>query len=157
MSSQNENELTTTLRLGANLSDQKRSPLLSEFLESISPSEKETADQILNGPPDKAMLIIHRGPAKGSRFLISSVGATVGRALESEIFLDDVTVSRKHAVIDFHAEESLFEITDSSSLNGTYVNSESIERRKLVSGDQIQVGKFHLVFITGRSKLIGER
>ena len=157
MNSQNENELTTTLRLGGNPADQKTSPLLSEFLESISESEQETVDQILNGSPDKAMLIIHRGPAKGSRYLITTVGCTVGRSHDSEVFLDDVTVSRKHAVISFVAQESLFEITDSSSLNGTYVNSESIESRKLLSGDQIQVGKFHLVFITGKSKLIGER
>jgi pSer/pThr/pTyr-binding forkhead associated (FHA) protein len=103
------------------------------------------------------MLIIHRGPAKGSRYLITGSGCTIGRSQESEVFLDDVTVSRKHAVISFVAEESLFEIADSSSLNGTYINSESIERKKLLSGDQIQVGKFHLVFITGKSKSIGER
>jgi hypothetical protein len=157
MNSQNENELTTTLRLGGNPADQKTSPLLSEFLESISESEQETVDQILNGSPDKAMLIIHRGPAKGSRYLITTDGCTVGRSHESEVFLDDVTVSRKHAVISYLSGESLFEISDSSSLNGPYVNSESIERRKLLSGDQIQVGKFHLVFITGKSKLIGER
>lgn len=157
MNSQNENELTTTLRLGGSPSDEKTSPLLSEFLDSISESEQETVDQILNGSPDKAMLIIHRGPAKGSRYLITTDGCTVGRSHESEVFLDDVTVSRKHAVISFLSEESLFEIVDSSSLNGTYVNSVSIDRSTLTSGDQIQVGKFHLVFITGKSRLIGEK
>ena len=74
MNSQNENELTTTLRLGGSPSDEKTSPLLSEFLDSISESEQETVDQILNGSPDKAMLIIHRGPAKGSRYLITTDG-----------------------------------------------------------------------------------
>lgn len=158
MNSQNENELTTTLRLGGSASsDQSSSAHLSEFLESISVSEKETVDQILNGSPDKAMLIIHRGPAKGSRFLITSQGCAIGRSHESEVFLDDVTVSRKHASIVFEPADSLFEITDSSSLNGTYVNLESIERRTLKSGDQIQVGKFHLVFITGKSKSNKER
>lgn len=157
MNSQNENELTTTLRLGGNPADQKTSQLLSEFLESISESEQETVDQILEGSPDRAMLIINRGPAKGSRYLITTDGCTVGRSHESKVFLDDVTVSRKHAVISFVPREFLFEIIDSSSLNGTYVNSESIERKKLLSGDQIQVGKFHLVFITGKSKSTGER
>jgi FHA domain len=157
MNSQNENELTTTLRLGGSPSEEKTSPLLSEFLESVSESEQETVDQILNGSPDKAMLIIHRGPAKGSRYLITTDGCTVGRSHESEVFLDDVTVSRKHAVISFLSGESLFEIVDSSSLNGTYVNSVSIDRSTLTSGDQIQVGKFHLVFITGKSRLIGEK
>jgi pSer/pThr/pTyr-binding forkhead associated (FHA) protein len=126
-------------------------------LESVSESEQEIVDQILNGSPDKAMLIIHRGPAKGSRYLITTDGCTVGRSHESEVFLDDVTVSRKHAVISFLSGESLFEIVDSSSLNGTYVNSVSIDRSTLTSGDQIQVGKFHLVFITGKSRLIGEK
>jgi hypothetical protein len=157
MNSQNENELTTTLRLGGKPADLKTSPLLSEFLESVSESEQEIVDQILNGSPDKAMLIIHRGPAKGSRYLITTDGCTVGRSHESEVFLDDVTVSRKHAVISFLSGESLFEIVDSSSLNGTYVNSVSIDRSTLTSGDQIQVGKFHLVFITGKSRLIGEK
>lgn len=106
MNSQNENELTTTLRLGGNPADQKTSPLLSEFLESIAESEQETVAQILNGSPDKAMLIIHRGPAKGSRYLITTDGCTIGRSHESEVFLDDVTVSRKHAVISFLSGES---------------------------------------------------
>lgn len=158
MSSQNDAELTTTLRLGGNsASDLTSSPLLSELLNSISEPEKETVDEILNGPADKAMLIIHRGPAKGSRFLITTQGSTIGRSHESEVFLDDVTVSRKHASITFDESGTFFELVDSASLNGTYVNAESIERRKLISGDQIQVGKFHLVFITGKSKLIGER
>lgn len=158
MNSQNDIELTTTLRIGGKSTDDATvSPPLPELLNSISESEKKTVDEILNGPADKAMLIIYRGPASGSRYLITTQGCTIGRSHESEVFLDDITVSRKHAAIFFNEIESNFEIVDSSSLNGTYVNAESIERRKLISGDKIQVGKFHFVFITGKSKLIGER
>jgi hypothetical protein len=158
MDSPKNSELTTTLRLGGNDQNQASlSPLLSELLESVSESEKETVDQILSGGPEKAMLIIHRGPAKGSRYLITAEGSTIGRAADSAVFLDDVTVSRKHAHIDFDSKESRFHIIDSSSLNGTYVNSESIEEHTLSSGDQVQVGKFHLVFITGQSRSIGEK
>ena len=158
MDSPSKSELTTTLRLGGNepVRD-SASSLLAELLDSVSESEKETVDQILKGPADKAMLLIHKGPAKGSRYLITTQGSTIGRSHDSEIFLDDVTVSRKHAAITFLASESVFEIVDSSSLNGTYINSQSIEKHKLQTGDQVQVGKFHLVFITGQRKSIGEK
>lgn len=158
MDSPSKSELTTTLRLGGNEPVQDlASSLLSELLDSVSESEKETVDQILNGAADKAMLLIHKGPAKGSRYLITTQGSTIGRSHDSEIFLDDVTVSRKHAAITFLSNESVFEIVDSSSLNGTYINSQNIERHKLQTGDQVQVGKFHLVFITGQRKSIGEK
>jgi pSer/pThr/pTyr-binding forkhead associated (FHA) protein len=156
--SPSKSELTTTLRLGGNEPVQdSASALLSELLDSVSESEKETVDQILNGPADKAMLLILKGPAKGSRYLITKQGSTIGRSHESEIFLDDVTVSRKHAAISFLSSESVFEIVDSSSLNGTYINSQNIEKHKLQNGDQVHVGKFHLVFITGQRKSIGEK
>lgn len=158
MDSSKNAELTTTLRLGGIDPNQVGiSPLLSELLESVSESEKETVDQILQGSSDKAMLVIYKGPAKGSRYLITTQGCTIGRSHESDVFLDDVTVSRKHAAIDFLPKESRFQITDSASLNGTYINSESIEQHILNSGDQLQVGKFHLVFITGKSRSIEEK
>ncbi len=158
MESPSKSELTTTLRFGGNEpSRDLASALLSELLDSVSESEKETVDQILGGGPDKAMLVIHKGPAKGSRYLITTQGCTIGRSHDSDIFLDDVTVSRKHAAISFLSNASVFEIVDSSSLNGTYINSQSIERQKLQSGDQVQIGKFHLVFITGQRKSIGEK
>jgi pSer/pThr/pTyr-binding forkhead associated (FHA) protein len=156
--SSKNSELTTTLRLGGVDPNQVTiSPLLSELLESVSELEKETVDQILQGSSDKAMLVIYKGPAKGSRYLITTQGCTIGRSHESDVFLDDVTVSRKHAAIEFLQKESRFQIADSSSLNGTYVNSESIEKHVLNSGDQLQVGKFQLVFITGKSRSIGEK
>jgi len=96
------------------------------------------------------MLIIFKGPAMGSRYLITREGATIGRSHESEIFLDDVTVSRSHAAIAFVEQNSHFEIADRSSLNGTYINGSVIEKVNLSHGDQVQIGKFHLLFITGQ-------
>jgi pSer/pThr/pTyr-binding forkhead associated (FHA) protein len=96
------------------------------------------------------MLIIFKGPSKGSRYLITREGATIGRSHESEIFLDDVTVSRSHAAIAYDEQQVRFELGDRSSLNGTYVNGLVVEKTHLSHGDQVQIGKFHLLFITGQ-------
>jgi pSer/pThr/pTyr-binding forkhead associated (FHA) protein len=96
------------------------------------------------------MLIIFKGPSKGSRYLITREGATIGRSHESEIFLDDVTVSRSHAAISYEAQQLRFGLADRSSLNGTYVNGSVVEKVNLSHGDQVQIGKFHLLFITGQ-------
>jgi pSer/pThr/pTyr-binding forkhead associated (FHA) protein len=96
------------------------------------------------------MLIIFKGPAKGSRYLITSEGATIGRSHESEVFLDDVTVSRSHAAVAFDDKQVRFVLTDRSSLNGTYVNGSVVEKVILSHGDEVQVGKFHLLFVTGQ-------
>ena len=74
--------------------------------------------------------------------------ATAGRHPESDIFLDDVTVSRRHA--EFYRRGDRFTVRDVGSLNGTYVNRERIEEAALSGGDEVQVGKFRLVFLTGR-------
>ena len=91
------------------------------------------------------MIFIHRGAQKGSRFLVTPEGVTIGRAPESSIFLNDVTVSRKHASIE--KTGTGFTFRDSGSLNGSYVNNESVAEKKLITGDEIQIGKFHLLFI----------
>lgn len=148
---QDDRELTTTLRLGSTPdASPTESPLLEVLLSDASADEKATFEEIINGQPNKAMLVIYKGPAKGSRYLITNKGATIGRSHESEVFLDDVTVSRSHALISYYDSAKVFEITDSSSLNGTYVNSKSIEKTILHNGDEVQIGKFHLLFIVGQ-------
>ncbi len=148
MDSPSKSELTTTLRLGGNEPVQdSASALLSELLDSVSESEKETVDQILKGPADKAMLLIHKGPAKGSRYLITRGGATIGRSQESEIFLDDVTVSRRHA--EFRHGAQGWSLRDAGSLNGTYVNRSRVDDRQLKGGDEVQIGKFRFIFLVG--------
>jgi pSer/pThr/pTyr-binding forkhead associated (FHA) protein len=151
MSPQNEAELTTTLRLGA-MSDisPAANTLFEGHLSEISGAERAIIDEIRAGSCEKAMLVIFKGPSKGSRFLITTTGATIGRAHESEIFLDDVTVSRAHASVTFAAGARSFSITDSASLNGTYLNSTGVSHETLSNGDEIQIGKFHLIFIVGQ-------
>jgi hypothetical protein len=151
MASQDDRELTTTLRLGSQSEvSPAESALLESYLSSASDDEKATLDEILNGSSDKSMLIIFKGPAKGSRYLITRGGATIGRSHESEIFLDDVTVSRSHAAITFDDQKSNFVLSDRSSLNGTYINGSISDKSNLSHGDEVQIGKFHLLFITGQ-------
>ncbi len=94
--------------------------------------------------PGQALLVVKRGPNAGSTFLIENDVTTAGRSTDGDIFLDDITVSRKHAEIRRDGTE--FSIHDRGSLNGTYVNGERVEATKLAPGDEIQIGKFKLVF-----------
>jgi len=96
-------------------------------------------------PPDAALLVVKRGPNAGSRFLLDKDVTTAGRHPESDIFLDDVTVSRRHA--SFERDGQLFVVRDVGSLNGTYLNRERIDEAGLSNGDEVQIGKFRLVFL----------
>jgi pSer/pThr/pTyr-binding forkhead associated (FHA) protein len=98
-------------------------------------------------PPGTALLVVRRGPNAGSRFLLDSELTEVGRRPDSDIFLDDVTVSRRHA--EFYRDGSRFAVRDVGSLNGTYVNRQRIEEAALNGGDEVQIGKFRLVFLQG--------
>jgi FHA domain-containing protein/zinc ribbon protein len=94
-----------------------------------------------------ALLVVQRGPNAGSRFLLDAEVTSAGRAPDSDIFLDDVTVSRRHAEFTRAAQGYL--VRDVGSLNGTYVNRERIEEVLLADGDEVQIGKYRLVFLTG--------
>lgn len=95
-------------------------------------------------PGESALLVVQHGPNMGARFLLDADVTTVGRDTRSEIFLDDVTVSRRHA--EFRRIDGGFEVRDVGSLNGTYVNRERIELTALRSGDEVQIGKYRLTF-----------
>jgi pSer/pThr/pTyr-binding forkhead associated (FHA) protein len=94
-----------------------------------------------------ALLVVKRGSAAGSRFLLDQPVTSAGRHPNSDIYLDDVTVSRRHA--EFRRENGEFQIVDTGSLNGTYVNRKLVASAVLANGDEIQIGKFRLVFLTG--------
>ncbi|MGH3849367.1 MAG: FHA domain-containing protein [Pseudonocardiaceae bacterium] len=100
-------------------------------------------------PRTSAVLVVKRGPNAGAKFTLDRVLSRVGRHPESEIFLDDVTVSRRHAEIV--REDHRFLLRDAGSLNGTYVNRERKEEAVLANGDELQIGKFKLVFFSGRA------
>ncbi|MGL4743540.1 MAG: FHA domain-containing protein [Dermatophilaceae bacterium] len=94
--------------------------------------------------PGTALLVVIRGPNTGARFLLDDDEVTSGRHPESDIFLDDVTVSRKHAV--FRRGQHSYVVNDIGSLNGTYVNRRLVDDVALATGDEVQIGKFRLVF-----------
>ena len=139
-------ELTSTLHLGLrSVVDGSPESALNALLSSASDADRLAITAIIEGPADRAMVVIHRGPSKGARFLIDSSEVAIGRSVDSPIFLDDVTVSRKHAVIV--KDEKIFSIKDQGSLNGTYLNNQSVLHSPLTAGDEIQIGKFHMLFV----------
>jgi pSer/pThr/pTyr-binding forkhead associated (FHA) protein len=93
---------------------------------------------------DRAVLIVRAGEQAGARFTLESDITRLGRHPDSEISLDDITVSRRHAEVQRTDEGYM--VADSGSLNGTYVNQERVERAALRHGDELQIGKFRLVF-----------
>ena len=99
-----------------------------------------------------AALVVRKGPLEGVRFdLVARDGQviSVGRSPESSIFLDDVTVSRKHATIA--RNQGQWQISDTGSLNGTYVNRDRVSTSSLNNGDELQIGKYRFTFLTGGS------
>jgi pSer/pThr/pTyr-binding forkhead associated (FHA) protein len=108
-------------------------------------AEEEVTVALGDVPAGVGLLVVRRGPNAGSRFALESGKTTIGRHPDSDIFLDDVTVSRRHAEIV--SNERTFTVSDVGSLNGTYLNRERIEEADLQSGDELQIGKFRLVFI----------
>ena len=142
---QTQSELTTTIHLGQREVTDTQAQHLEDQLSLLSPEDRTVIAQIQSSNGEKAMILIARGANKGSRFLVTAEGATIGRSQSSAIFLDDVTVSRSHATITKVADS--FVLRDAGSLNGTYINNVSITEHALVSGDEFQIGKFHLLFV----------
>jgi pSer/pThr/pTyr-binding forkhead associated (FHA) protein len=130
-------ESTATITFGApekvDTSDRKLSPVDAAAVDAL--------------PPGHALLVVQRGPGAGSRFLLDLDLVRAGRHPDSDIFLDDVTVSRRHA--EFHRSGSSFSVSDAGSLNGTYVNRDRIDSVELRDGDEVQIGKYRLVFFSG--------
>jgi pSer/pThr/pTyr-binding forkhead associated (FHA) protein len=151
----NPSELTTTLHLAREDKGESHSSAhLESILAEANEEDSSVLRKIMSGDGEVAMIYIHRGPSQGSRFLITSSGASIGRAASNEIFLDDVTVSRKHAEISVSGKA--FHFTDLGSLNGSYINSVQSSKHHLQSGDEIQIGKYHMLFI-GAQQLTGEK
>lgn len=124
----------TTVTLGALGSDEATDP-------GITAADQAAIEAL---PAGSALLVVRRGPNAGARFLLDASRTTAGRRPDSDIFLDDVTVSRKHA--EFLRREGHFVVRDVGSLNGTYVQRDRIEEAVLRSGDEVQIGKYRMVF-----------
>ena len=142
-----EREVTTTISLGIRpVVDGQVN--LDTLIQTLDADNQSVVAQVLTATEPTALLLVLKGAGRGNRFMVNKAGTTIGRAVDSGIFLDDVTVSRKHATITFDKE---FTFTDAGSLNGSYLNNERASVATLKSGDEIQIGKFHLVFISNKA------
>jgi len=130
----------------------------ADFLNDLETPPGAAGESAVSGveglPSGSALLVVKRGPNAGSRFLLDQATTSAGRHPDSDIFLDDVTVSRRHA--EFRSDGGEFQVVDVGSLNGTYVNREPVDSAALSNGDEVQIGKFRLVFLTGPRSAGGE-
>ena len=133
-------ESTATITFGA--------PVKHEHGEerSLNDADAAAVDAL---PAGSALLVVQRGPSAGSRFLLDTDVVSAGRHPESEIFLDDVTVSRRHA--EFRRGPDGYRVADVGSLNGTYVNRDRIDEVTLQGGDEVQIGKYRLVYFASHA------
>jgi hypothetical protein len=132
-------------RCGASLlQDQDETQTTLSYVPGEEEQEAASPHDIL---PEGASLVIRSGGGRaGETYPLQVDQVTIGRHPDSGIFLDDVTVSRNHAVIE--REGSAYSVVDRGSLNGTYVNRKRVERQLLTDGDELQIGKYKLTFIT---------
>jgi pSer/pThr/pTyr-binding forkhead associated (FHA) protein len=107
----------------------------------------ELGDVLEDLPEGLGLLVVRRGPNAGSTFVLERAETTLGRHPDSNVFLDDVTVSRRHAVV--RREQGTYRVTDAGSLNGTYVDHERVESAALHDMSELQVGRFVLTFVIG--------
>ena len=114
---------------------------------SLNPADAAAVDAL---PSGSALLVVQRGPGAGSRYLLDTDLSTVGRHPESDIFLDDITVSRRH--VEFRRDAGTFRVHDVGSLNGTYLNGDRVDDAELQSGDEVRIGKFRLIFFASDAK-----
>lgn len=118
-------------------------------LEATAEPDDDVSVTLDDLPEGMGLVVVKRGPNAGSRFALEHEVTRVGRHPDSDIFLDDITVSRRHAEFVRRPSGGGHVVRDVGSLNGTYVNRERIEEASLANGDEVQVGKFKLVFLAG--------
>ena len=123
-------------------------PILDADTEEMSASDVSAVENL---PAGSAMLLVQRGPDSGARFLLDRDAVSVGRHPDSDIFLDDISVSRRHGT--FTRGGAGYSVADLGSLNGTYVNRDRIDSEVALSGgDEVQIGKYRLIYFAGALK-----
>lgn len=132
---------------GAPLVEGDETTVQLQAIEEGLEMEEEWGDLLAGLPDGVGLLVVRRGPNEGSRYLLKAPETSAGRHPDSDIFLDDITVSRRHAVL--RRGEGGYEIVDVGSLNGTYVNHERVDRASITHGDELQIGRFVLLFLVG--------
>jgi hypothetical protein len=142
---------------GANYCSSCGAPIVSPEETTLALSAVEAADleedlaQYLDDlPPGVGLLVQRLGPNAGSSYRLEAESTSAGRHPDSDIFLDDITVSRRHAVIERSGDG--FIVRDAGSLNGTYVNRERVDEARLRTGDELQIGRFRLSFVLGEPR-----
>jgi hypothetical protein len=133
---------------GAPLATLREDPTTVTFIPEPGEGYEDMSVDVDEVPTGIGILVVKRGPNVGSRFALEKDVIQAGRHPESDIFLDDVTVSRRHA--DIVRTDTGYYVRDVGSLNGTYLNRERVEQAPLDDGDELQIGTFKLVFLTGR-------
>jgi len=133
---------------GAPLATLREDPTTVTFIPEPGEVSDDLSVEFGDMPPGVGVLVVKRGPNIGSRFALEKDVVLAGRHPDSDIFLDDVTVSRRHAEIA--RTEVGYVVRDAGSLNGTYLNRQRVESSPLADGDELQIGTFKLVFLTGR-------
>jgi pSer/pThr/pTyr-binding forkhead associated (FHA) protein len=118
----------------------------AKVLAPATPGSHSPVPECERLPSGSAAVVVKRGPNAGARFIMDRSSLSAGRHPASDIFLDDITVSRSHA--EFRCENGQFRIIDAGSLNGIYVNRQPVDSATLTTGDEIQIGNFRLVFFT---------
>ena len=142
---------------GANYCSSCGAPIISPEETTLTLSAVEAADleddlakYLDELAPGVGLLVLRQGTVAGSSFRLEAPRTTAGRHPDSDIFLDDITVSRRHAVIN--RVDGGFTVRDAGSLNGTYVNRERVDEATLHTGDELQIGRFRLSFVLGEAK-----
>ena len=135
-------DLTSTLNM-RQLRAIPQAQVSDEVFKSLSDDERNVLNNL---PKGQGILLVLKGAGAGSRFLLDAAETKIGRDVNNEIHLDDITVSRSHALI---TKNDGYRIQDLGSLNGTYLNAIAVRDAQIQSGDEIQIGKFHLTLFIG--------
>jgi len=131
----------------SSVDDEPETTVSLALIEDREALAAELGDVLDSLPDGLGMLVVRRGPNAGSTFVLEHETTTLGRHPDSDIFLDDVTVSRRHATIERSADG--YEVSDADSLNGTYVDHARIDRTRLRDMQELQIGRFVLTFVLG--------
>ena len=136
------NDLTSTLNL-RQLRSIPESVISDDLYKSLTIEQQNV---VKNLPAGAGILLVLKGAGVGGRYLLDSNETKIGRDIHNEICLDDITVSRSHALI---SKTDGYSIKDLGSLNGTYVNAIAVQESKVLPGDEVQIGKYHLTLFVG--------
>ena len=136
------NDLTSTLN-PRQLRSIPESVISDDLFKSLT-NEQQTV--VKNLPTGAGILLVLRGAGVGGRYLLDANETKIGRDINNDICLDDITVSRSHALI---SKTDGYSIKDLGSLNGTYVNAIAVRESKVLPGDEVQIGKYHLTLFVG--------